>query len=647
MTITNSTISGNVTSGSSGCRYGGLGGGIANGGTLTVTNSTLSGNVAQNGGGGIDEAGGTVTITDSIVAGNTESGTGQAGNDCSGCGTQNASNLISTAAPGINPMLGPLAYNAPNQTVQTKLPLPGSQAIAAGNPALLPAGLTTDERGLPRTIGGLLDLGAVQTNYTAVQFLQQPVNTAVNATLSPVTLSVIESGAAAVNIPVPLTLTGNGTLGGTLTETTTAPSGSGIALATYSNLSVNAVGTDDTLNVSLPITPAKITPAIALTATSSTFDIFQITPTITFAPMPPTSVANGAAPITLSATLNVTGPTISYVVDAGPGVISGNKLTFTGAGTVIVEAVSSASNGYASGNVVAYITVAPAATTTTLAATSASITQGSSETLTATVLAGTTPIPSGLVTFTSGTTSMGAAQVNASGVAELLTTSLPVGNDAVTASFVGTTNDATSTSNTVNVTVNAVTTPPPAPTPTVTPTLSAASLSLAPGASGSDTLTITPQGGYTGTLQFFCANLPVGATCSFTPATLTVGASSGAQTLQITVKTTGTAALRPYAPFADSGNLPLLATVFWMPGWLLAGMAGLRKKTSVRVQHLLVLLLLLGGVGMLTACGGSAATPAASTATNNPTPAGTSAVQVVMIGTGNLSQVVALNLTVQ
>lgn len=371
------------------------------------------------------------------------------------------------------------------------------------------------------------------------------------------------------------------------------------------------------------------------------------------------TIISYGTPITVTATLTGANGTpagnITYTLDGvlQPSVAlsSGGVANFTlpttlsgGLHSVTVSYSGDANYTLATLSQSVNLLVNNAPTTTVLTTSAKAIVAGQSVALTATVKAGAVLVTSGTVTFSSGSNSIGAATLNAQGEAILDTTLLPVGANSITASLVGSTDDAMSSSSAVMVTVTAATT---APAPTVTPTLSAASLSLAPGASGSVTLTVAPVGGYTGTLQFFCANLPVGATCSFTPTTLTLSATSGVQTLQVTVKTTGTATLRPYAPFADSGNLPLLATVFWMPGWLLTGMAGLRKKTSVRVQHLLVLLLLLGGVGMLTACGGSAATPTASTSTNNPTPAGSSAVQVVMIGTGNLSQVVALNLTVQ
>ncbi|MBE7158100.1 MAG: Ig-like domain repeat protein, partial [Rhodospirillales bacterium] len=61
--------------------------------------------------------------------------------------------------------------------------------------------------------------------------------------------------------------------------------------------------------------------------------------------------------------------------------------------------------------------------------------------------------PSGIVTFYSGTTVIGTSSLNASGVATLTTSSLPVGTDAVSASYGGDGTFTTSTSNTITETV--------------------------------------------------------------------------------------------------------------------------------------------------------------------------------------------------
>jgi len=73
LTLTNSTVSGNGAS---------QGGGITNSGTLTLTNSTVSGNRSVGetlrgaAGGGIDNIAGTLTLTNSTVSGNSSYGAG-------------------------------------------------------------------------------------------------------------------------------------------------------------------------------------------------------------------------------------------------------------------------------------------------------------------------------------------------------------------------------------------------------------------------------------------------------------------------------------------------------------------------------------------------------------------------------------------
>ncbi len=238
LTVVNSTFSGNsVTT---------KGGGIYNypGGTLTVTNSTISANSAGEDGGGVETNGTTTTITNSIVAGNTAA----ADDDVDGTYTDGGGNLVGTA--GIN--LAPLAnYGGPTQTM---LPLPNSPAICAGTANAL----TTDQRGFPvgasgYCTSGKIDSGAVQTNYTAIQFTNAgangyaaAVNSAVAFPAAPI-VSVTENGQNIGGVPVTLTFSGAGTATGLGPVTTVAGTG-----ATFNSISVNEAGTD-TLDAQLTL----------------------------------------------------------------------------------------------------------------------------------------------------------------------------------------------------------------------------------------------------------------------------------------------------------------------------------------------------------------------------------------------------------
>ena len=153
------------------------GGGISNtSGTLTLTASTVSGNTAGNDGGGVYSPGGAVvTMGDSIIAAN-NAPTGSSA-DIHGQVTSFGHNLIGevvnssgwvasdlTGAPGqlLDPKLSPLGnYGGPTPTM---LPLQGSPALRNGSLSLIAKGVTTDQRGFPRAIGGKVDIGATEVD---------------------------------------------------------------------------------------------------------------------------------------------------------------------------------------------------------------------------------------------------------------------------------------------------------------------------------------------------------------------------------------------------------------------------------------------------------------------------------------------------
>ena len=227
------------------------GGGIANGsanapiGTSTVTNSTFAHNSATSEGGGIFiYDGDNLTLNDTIVANNTGSGAdidGQvqptSANNLIGDGTgitnlnQLAqSNLIGTTADPINPLLGPLDhYGGPTQTMAL---LPGSPAIDAGSNALIPAGVTTDQRGVgfPRIVNGTVDIGAFESSGFIVT-----VTSGSGQSTGPLT---------AFSAPLVATVTANNPsepVAGGLVTLTALPSGASATLS-GSPATINATG---------------------------------------------------------------------------------------------------------------------------------------------------------------------------------------------------------------------------------------------------------------------------------------------------------------------------------------------------------------------------------------------------------------------
>ncbi len=196
LTINASTISGNTVSLASGGGIASTGmltigestiadnqslqrfaGGIYNDASLTLADDTISGNTSQYSGGGLTNVAplGMVSMNNSIVDGNlaqTDPSTNDildsrdpvgvrltGSNDLVGSG--NLGSLANTLV-NPNPMLGSLADNGgPTQTMALE---PGSPALNAGDATILPAGISTDQRGMPyrRVVDGQLDLGSYQ-----------------------------------------------------------------------------------------------------------------------------------------------------------------------------------------------------------------------------------------------------------------------------------------------------------------------------------------------------------------------------------------------------------------------------------------------------------------------------------------------------
>lgn len=169
----------------------------ASGSMLTVNGSTISGNHANSSGGGISATLNDATamvsgtrLNNTIVAGNTftpfttpnpnvaqnadlygyfdaASSNNLIGSLGAAKGLNPSINLlgnIGNATPAIDAKLSPLAYNG--GTTQTMLPLAGSPAIDAGKNSVIPAGITTDQRGMARIFNNIVDIGAVETNYS-------------------------------------------------------------------------------------------------------------------------------------------------------------------------------------------------------------------------------------------------------------------------------------------------------------------------------------------------------------------------------------------------------------------------------------------------------------------------------------------------
>uniref|UniRef100_A0A8J7CZ89 VCBS repeat-containing protein n=1 Tax=Desmonostoc muscorum LEGE 12446 TaxID=1828758 RepID=A0A8J7CZ89_DESMC len=235
-TLLNTTISGN--------RSFGDGGGISISGTATLINTTITNNTADfdnNGsgdGGGVFNNGGTVIVQNTIIAGNFDSG--NEAPDIAGAVTGNGNNLIGslTGASGsigtgsditfasagitnINQVIASLADNG--GATFTHAIVSGSAAINAGDNTLIPVGVTTDQRGITRTIGATVDIGAYESPFippvaandtaTSNENTLVNINVLVNDTdANGDSLSVTKINGNSITVATPITLASGATV---------------------------------------------------------------------------------------------------------------------------------------------------------------------------------------------------------------------------------------------------------------------------------------------------------------------------------------------------------------------------------------------------------------------------------------------------
>jgi CSLREA domain-containing protein len=611
-TVTNSTFADNSSAF--------VGGGIYNQAQLTVINSTFSGNTAAGAGGAVENnPGGALRVSNSIFSGNTSSSSQGAGignfasvtennnvfyNNTGG--DSNGFTLSGTDVTGKDTLLA--ASGSFGGLMQTMLPLPGSAAICAGSKTLaLDANLnplTTDQRGFQLgassyCASGTVDAGAVQTNYTSIQFdnAGSGYSAVVNQSVAPAPVaSVTENNQNIGSVPVTLSFSGTGTATGLGPVAT----GSGTG-ATFSSLSVNAAG-NDTLSATLQVTPTYS----IITNPNADLNIQPITTSLT------------ATPSSLNYTYGTAGPSISVALlpTAATGIISAgftasidgttpltviagnsNAIAITGIPTILAAGSHSivinfvGTSIYASSTVNVPLIVTQAASATTLAVSSASTNPGQAVTLTATVASTTTGTPTGTVSFYDGTNLLGTGTL-AGGTANLNTTALTAGaTNSLTASYSGDI-DFTPSSTTASIPVVV------APLDFTLTLQGSVTQTVIPGSSVNYQLVINPIfGSYAGPVSFTASGLPTGATATFSPAT--IGANGGQQTVTATIQTPALAALNQ-APSIGRRLAPLTLALLVLP---LAGAKRIRWRGRQLSGWFCLLLVLCGVAAAVTGCG--------------------------------------------
>lgn len=190
-------------------------------------------------------------------------------------------------------------------------------------------------------------------------------------------------------------------------------------------------------------------------------------------------------------------------------------------------------------------------------------------------------LPSGVTASFSPTT------VSGTGSSQLtFTASMSTAAGQYTVTIVGSSGASTETS-TVALTIGA------APVPTFTVSASQPSLTVNSGGTGLLNLTITPLYGFSSSVSFACSGLPSGASCTFTPATVTPSGSAINTQLSITISKQTSA----YVPHPDIGTRLALAA-----GGIFVAFFGWKRRQ--RSYFLTLLAVTLSGSVMLCGCGG-------------------------------------------
>jgi hypothetical protein len=280
------------------------------------------------------------------------------------------------------------------------------------------------------------------------------------------------------------------------------------------------------------------------------------------------------------------------------GVISGTP-TAAGVSTFTVQVADSESAPVTAESPFSLtVAAAPMASSTTLSSSALTAGIGMNITFTATV-AGNGGVPTGTVTFYSESTSLGTG-VLADGIATLTTSFAAAGTVTTHASYGGDANFTGSSSAPLTETIVV---------PGFTATADPSSLTIPADSPGLVVLTLTPQGGFTGSVSFSCGTLPAYFACSFAKPSMAFTAAGGAQKNVLTINTAAVPAASATASRPSPSGI-LASTAFWLPffGWLVAGVRG--KRYHRPIKRIWMLCTCFAGLMVMTACGGGHQAPA-------------------------------------
>ncbi len=240
------------------------------------------------------------------------------------------------------------------------------------------------------------------------------------------------------------------------------------------------------------------------------------------------------------------------------------------------------------------------------------------------------PTPTGTGTFLDGTTVLGTGPL-ANGTASVDISQLTVGTHTITFQYSG---DANFQPNTASSTITVTT----APSPDFSISSSPASLSVTRGQTVKAQLTVTANGGLSGSVTFACSGLPAESTCSFAPASLTASPGQASSTTLTISTTASSAAMRALLRVTGARGTTALAFLLIIP--FCSGRRRFRLSLMVSVVVL--------STTSLLGCGGSGSSSNGSTDTGSPAGSYTVTVTATSASGGNtITHTLPLSVVIQ
>ena len=482
---------------------------------------------------------------------------------------------------------------------------------ASGNPivfSVLSGPGTVSGNQLTITGGGTIVVAADQagnTNYSAAPEVTRSV--VVNLTAQTITFTPPTSPVAYTTNPITLMATG-GASGNPIVFSIV----SGPGTVSGNQLTLTGVGT-----VVIAANQAGNSNYAAASQATQSVVVNQATQTITFTP-PQSPVTFSTTPILLNATGGPSGNPIVFTIVSGPGTISGNSVTETGYGTIVIAANQAGNaNTSAAPQVMQSIVVSPIATVASPVSTLAAGTYPSAQSF---FLSDSTAGAS--IYYTTDGSAPTTASTKYDPATAAKNNGIPVGMTETVNAIAVLTGYTPSPVATYTYTITTA-------TPTFTYTITPTSLTITHGQTGTVNIVITPMNGFNQVVSFGCSGLPSGGSCSFSPATVTTLPT------QAPLSTVLTITAPPTLSSLDNRSGPLSSHI--VSGLSLASLImlfGFRKRRAIRLITLACFLSL--GLTMVSGCGSSS-----PTTNSNVTPV------TVSIGGGTVRQSTIITLTVQ